>query len=119
ESEKSEIARQILLSFLVKSVHQNADAVDEPKVSERKVENFENSSDEVAKDSAVIKIMYGTEENNKTVVNSSDDIEEQENSEGFVYGSTKVDSVDKDATYTLQSCGFKILSDVVSKFLAM
>ncbi|WJX42739.1 hypothetical protein P8452_29936 [Trifolium repens] len=84
ESEKSEIARQILLSFLVKSVHQNADAADEPTVSERKVENFENSSDEVAKDSAVIKIMYGTEENNKTVVNSSDDIEEQENSEGFV-----------------------------------
>jgi protein TIF31 len=84
ESEKSEIARQILLSFLVKSVHQNADAADEPTVSERKVENFENSTDEVAKDSAVIKIMYGTEENNKTVVNSSDDIEEQENSEGFV-----------------------------------
>lgn len=86
ESEKSEIARQILLSFLVKSVHQNADAVDEPKVSEGKVENFENSSDEVAKDSAVIKIMYGTEEKNKTVVNSSDDSEEQDNldGEGFV-----------------------------------
>lgn len=86
ESEKSEIARQILLSFLVKSVHQNADTVDEPKVSEGKVENFENSSDEVAKDSAVIKIMYGTEEKNKTVVSSSDDSEESDkiDGEGFV-----------------------------------
>lgn len=61
ESEKSEIARQILLSFLVKSVHQNIDSADEPEVTEGKVENLENSCDEVAKDSAVIKIMYKNE----------------------------------------------------------
>lgn len=86
ESEKSEIARQILLSFLVKSVHQNADAVDEAKITEGEVEDLENSSDEVAKDSAVIKITYGTDEKNKTVVNSSDDGEEQDklDGEGFV-----------------------------------
>ncbi|CAI8601337.1 unnamed protein product [Vicia faba] len=86
ESEKSEIARQILLSFLVKSVHQNADTVDEPKVSEGKLENVENSSDGVAKDSAVIKILYGTEDKNKTAVSSSDDSEASDkiDGEGFV-----------------------------------
>ena len=78
ESEKSEIGRQILLSFLVKSVRQNIDAADESKVSEAKHESLENSSDEIAKDSAIIKIMYGNEENNKMVRNSSDS-EEAEN----------------------------------------
>ena len=38
ESEKSEIARQILLSFLVKSVKENIDSVDESKDDEGKIE---------------------------------------------------------------------------------
>ncbi|KAK7349129.1 hypothetical protein VNO77_06240 [Canavalia gladiata] len=92
ESEKSEIARQILLSFLVKSVKQNIDSTDESKDSEGKTENSENSCDEIAKDSAVIKIMYGNEEKNKTVSHSRDsdqeklDASDKKNgdSEGFI-----------------------------------
>ncbi|KAL1292751.1 hypothetical protein HN51_053310 [Arachis hypogaea] len=91
ESEKSEIARQILLSFLVKSVQQNIDSVDESKASEGKHEKSENSSsDAIAKDSAIIKITYGDEENNK-VPNSSDSEEPEDVSrkvngdgEGFI-----------------------------------
>lgn len=77
ESEKSEIARQILLSFLVKSVKENIDSVDESKDGKGKFENLENCSDEVAKDSAVINIMYGNEEKNKTVPHSSDSDEQE------------------------------------------
>ncbi|XP_061340080.1 protein REDUCED CHLOROPLAST COVERAGE 3 [Gastrolobium bilobum] len=77
ESEKSEIARQILLGFLVKSVQQNIDSADESKVREGKIENLENSSDEIVKDSAVIKIIYGNEEKNMTAPHSCDS-EEQE-----------------------------------------
>ncbi|XP_027344762.1 protein TSS isoform X2 [Abrus precatorius] len=79
ESEKLEIARQILLSFLVKSVKKNIDSMDESKDSEGKVENLENSDDEIAKDSAVIKVLYGNEEKNKKVPHSSDS--DQENLE--------------------------------------
>ncbi|KAI4355771.1 hypothetical protein L6164_004511 [Bauhinia variegata] len=74
ESEKSELARQILLSFLVKSVQQNIDSTDE---SEGKHGNLENSSDAVAKDSAIIKILFGSEENNKMVAHSSGSIEKE------------------------------------------
>ncbi|KAG5000872.1 hypothetical protein JHK87_021944 [Glycine soja] len=75
ESEKSEIARQILLSFLVKSVKENIDYVDESKDDEGKIENLESCSDEITKDRAVINIMYGNEEKNKTVPHSSDSVE--------------------------------------------
>ncbi|RDX66608.1 Protein TSS, partial [Mucuna pruriens] len=77
ESEKSELARQILLSFLVKSVKQNIDSVDESKDSEGKSENLESCDDEIAKDSAVINIMHGNEEKNKTVTHSSDSDEQE------------------------------------------
>ncbi|KAH1085101.1 hypothetical protein AAZX31_07G027300 [Glycine max] len=77
ESEKSEIARQILLSFLVKSVKENIDSVDESKDGEGKIEILESCSDEIAKDSAVINIMYGNEEKNKTVPHSSDSDEQE------------------------------------------
>ncbi|XP_050383818.1 protein REDUCED CHLOROPLAST COVERAGE 3 [Argentina anserina] len=62
ESEKSELARQILLSFIVKSVHQNKDSESESKQ--------ENHSDAVENDSAIIKIHYGNE--GKTVFQSND-----------------------------------------------
>ncbi|TKY64584.1 TSS protein [Spatholobus suberectus] len=77
ESEKSEIARQILLSFLVKSVKENIDSVGESEDDEGKIENLENCSDEIAKDSAVTNIMYGNEEKNKTVPHSSDSDEQE------------------------------------------
>lgn len=98
ESEKSEIARQILLSFLVKSVHQNIDSTDESKVGDRKIENLGNSADDIAKDSAVIKIKYGNEEKNKTVTHSRDSEEQEKldvtgkkdgDSEGFVVVTNK------------------------------
>ncbi|KAK7294066.1 hypothetical protein RJT34_16949 [Clitoria ternatea] len=85
ESEKSEIARQILLSFLMKSVKQNIDSVDESKDGEGKSENLGNSSDEIAKDCAVIKIKYGKDEKDKTVAHSSDsDEQEKLDGEGFI-----------------------------------
>ncbi|KOM27277.1 hypothetical protein LR48_Vigan406s008700 [Vigna angularis] len=92
ESEKSEIARQILLSFLVKSVKENIDSVDESNESEGKVGKLENCDDEIAKDSAVINITYGNEEKSKAVPQSSDSdeqetlgVSEKKNSdEGFI-----------------------------------
>jgi len=77
EAEKSEIARQILLSFLVKSVKENIDSVDESNDNEGKVGKLENCDDEIAKDSAVINFMYGNEEKNKTVPHSSDSDEQE------------------------------------------
>ncbi|XP_014516280.1 protein TSS isoform X2 [Vigna radiata var. radiata] len=92
ESEKSEIARQILLSFLVKSVKENIDSVDESNESEGKVGKLENCDDEIANDSAVINIMYGNEEKSKAVPHSSDSDEQEtlgvsekkNNDEGFI-----------------------------------
>lgn len=61
-AEKAEIARQILLSFIVKSVHDNSETGNESRpVSEKKLEFTENSAEAVAKDSAVIKILHGDE----------------------------------------------------------
>ncbi|XP_023549162.1 protein TSS [Cucurbita pepo subsp. pepo] len=61
ECEKSELARQILLSFIVKSVQNNMDtSVDEPAANE-KLKASENSTDAIANDSAIIKILYGNE----------------------------------------------------------
>lgn len=67
ESEKSELARQILLSFLVKSVQRNANSAVESGVSEGKHENMRGSSEATAKDSAVIKILHGNQEKLKMV----------------------------------------------------
>lgn len=85
-SEKSELARQILLGLLVKSAQQNIDSADEPKVSEEKCEN---SPDAIAKDSAIIKILYGNEEKNEMVPksNGSEEQETKKNNgdgEGFI-----------------------------------
>ncbi|PRQ50579.1 putative clustered mitochondria protein [Rosa chinensis] len=84
ESEKSELARQILLSFIVKSVQHNKDSESESKQ--------ENNLDAVEKDSAVIKIHYGNEGKKDLVSQSSDcdqskttdvDTNEVGDSEGF------------------------------------
>ncbi|KAM0957002.1 hypothetical protein ACFX2I_025140 [Malus domestica] len=53
DSEKSELARQMLLSFIVKSVQQNKDPANESKQG--------NQSDAIEDDSAIIKIHYGDE----------------------------------------------------------
>ena len=42
---------------------------------EGKIEILESCSDEITKDRAVINIMYGNEEKNKTVPHSSDSVE--------------------------------------------
>ena len=61
DAEKSELARQILLSFIVKSVQHNMDPSSEPASSKKKFEYSENSSEAVANDSAIIKILDGNE----------------------------------------------------------
>ncbi|KAK6263688.1 hypothetical protein SCA6_019122 [Theobroma cacao] len=59
--EKSELARQILLSFIVRSVKQNMNPASEPAVSDKRHNRTENSSDAVTNDSAIIKILHGHE----------------------------------------------------------
>ncbi|KVI06069.1 Tetratricopeptide-like helical [Cynara cardunculus var. scolymus] len=59
DAEKAELARQILLSFIVKSVHDNSETRIEP--SEKRPEYSDGSTDAIAKDSAIIKILYGNE----------------------------------------------------------
>ncbi|KAL6137794.1 hypothetical protein ACLB2K_063083 [Fragaria x ananassa] len=84
ESEKSELARQILLSFIVKSVQHSKDSESESMQ--------ENHSDAVENDSAIIKIHYGNEGKKNLVSQSSDcdqskttdvDTNEAVDSEGF------------------------------------
>lgn len=74
-SEKSELARQILLSFIVKSVQHNMDSVGEPAVGEKIFKCSETSSDAMANDSAIIKILHGNEE--KDLVSQSCDEKQQ------------------------------------------
>ncbi|KAF4399754.1 hypothetical protein G4B88_022837 [Cannabis sativa] len=64
ESEKSELARQILLSFIVKSVQHNMDSPSESGNSGKK--KFKQNSDAIENDSAIIKIEYGNEGKNTT-----------------------------------------------------
>ncbi|KAM7258410.1 hypothetical protein ACFE04_014151 [Oxalis oulophora] len=87
ETEKTELARQILLSFIVKSVQNNKDSpTSEPEVSRKKVAPSANPSDAIANDSAIIKILYGDEET-KVIAQSSNQAQPNElengDSEGF------------------------------------
>ncbi|XWS16492.1 hypothetical protein CRYUN_Cryun34aG0093000 [Craigia yunnanensis] len=59
--EKLELARQILLSYIVRSVKQNMNPTSEPAVNNKRLNHSENSSDAVTNDSAIIKILYGNE----------------------------------------------------------
>lgn len=61
DAEKAELARQILLSFIVKSVHQNSDSSSGSPVSEKKSKFTESPGEAIANDSAIIKILYGNE----------------------------------------------------------
>ncbi|KAM7483616.1 hypothetical protein LguiB_008199 [Lonicera macranthoides] len=61
DAEKAELARQILLSFIVKSVHQNSDSSSESPVSEKKSKFTNSPSEAIANDSAIIKILHGNE----------------------------------------------------------
>lgn len=58
DAEKAELARQILLSFIVKSVQNTSD----PPVAEKTYEYSSNSAEAIANDSAIIKILYGNDE---------------------------------------------------------
>ncbi|KAL3511915.1 hypothetical protein ACH5RR_024632 [Cinchona calisaya] len=61
DAEKAELARQILLSFIVKSVQHSSDSQTESAVSDKKQEFSGNSAEAIANDSAIIKILYGNE----------------------------------------------------------
>ncbi|KAK9229465.1 hypothetical protein WN944_022427 [Citrus x changshan-huyou] len=77
EAEKSELARQILLSFIVKSVQHNMDAPSQSSGYEKKIGYSENSSDAIANDSAIIKILYGNEKGKTNLAGQSNDQEQQ------------------------------------------
>ncbi|KAH9715299.1 tetratricopeptide repeat (tpr)-like superfamily protein [Citrus sinensis] len=77
EAEKSELARQILLSFIVKSVQHNMDAPSQYSGYEKEIGYSENSSDAIANDSAIIKILYGNEKGKINLESRSNDQEQQ------------------------------------------
>lgn len=79
ESEKSELATQILLSYIVKSVQHNMDPEGASAVSEKKFDQYsENSSDAIEKDSAIIKIHYGNEGKTDGASDQSSSCEQQD-----------------------------------------
>ena len=88
DSEKAELARQILLSFIVKSVQQNMDSPSEAAVNKKKHEHIGSSSDAIANDSAIIKILYRDEAKTTVVSESSEsqqaktDVNKNKNGDG-------------------------------------
>ncbi|XP_042486363.1 protein TSS-like, partial [Macadamia integrifolia] len=60
-SQKSELARQILLSFIVKSVQHDLEPTNKTETGEKKNEDQQNSSHQSESDGAIIKILYGDE----------------------------------------------------------
>ncbi|KAF5739070.1 hypothetical protein HS088_TW12G00268 [Tripterygium wilfordii] len=81
EAEKSELARQILLSFIVKSVHQKVDPASGSSTRDKEIGSSENSSDAIANDSAIIKILYRNEEGKTNLVSQSSDCEQPKTSD--------------------------------------
>lgn len=61
-SENLELARQILLSLIVKSLQKNMDPASESADCEKKSRYLDNSSEAIANDSAIIKILSQSEE---------------------------------------------------------
>lgn len=59
--EKSELARQVLLSFIVRSAKKNVDGACEALVNDKMLNHSQNSSDAVTSDTAIIKILFGNE----------------------------------------------------------
>ncbi|KAF8407168.1 hypothetical protein HHK36_006294 [Tetracentron sinense] len=70
--QKSELARQILLNITVKSAQHNLDSTSNTADSEMNSEASKHSSDPIAKDSAIIKILYGNEGKTELVSQCSD-----------------------------------------------
>ncbi|KAG6429948.1 hypothetical protein SASPL_108005 [Salvia splendens] len=62
DAEKAELARQILLSFIVKSVQNTSDPPSTAVVTDKKHDYPTNSAEAIANDSAIIKIFYGNDE---------------------------------------------------------
>ncbi|KAH9715293.1 tetratricopeptide repeat (TPR)-like superfamily protein [Citrus sinensis] len=81
EAEKSELARQILLSFIVKSVQHNMDAPSHSSGYEKKIGYSENSSDAIANDKLLVNrlqmILYGNEKGKTNLASQSNDQEQQ------------------------------------------
>ncbi|XP_021844386.1 protein REDUCED CHLOROPLAST COVERAGE 3 [Spinacia oleracea] len=90
EAEKAELARQILLSFIVKSVQKSSSSSEHSNESSRTVKksgNWQNPSEAIANDSAIIKIFQGSEEKKMDGVVRSNDLEKTNkvgDGEGFV-----------------------------------
>ncbi|XP_031484189.1 protein REDUCED CHLOROPLAST COVERAGE 2-like [Nymphaea colorata] len=67
KSQKSELARQILLNFIFKSFQNNVESDKTQKAdasqSVRKDKDLDQSSDPIERDSAIIKVLYGDEKN--------------------------------------------------------
>ncbi|KAI3463425.1 hypothetical protein Pfo_020088 [Paulownia fortunei] len=61
DAEKAELARQILLNFIVKSVQNSSDPPSVTPVSDKKYEFSSNSAEAIANDSAIIKIFVGND----------------------------------------------------------
>ncbi|WOH05523.1 hypothetical protein DCAR_0624940 [Daucus carota subsp. sativus] len=61
DADKAEFARQILLSFIVKSVQHNSDPVSQSLIGQAKSEFTENSTEAICNDSAIIKVLHGSE----------------------------------------------------------
>ncbi|KAK4747206.1 hypothetical protein SAY87_026243 [Trapa incisa] len=62
EAENSDLARKILLNFIVKSVQNGMEPVMKATVAEKSSTHEDNPSEAVANDSAIIKILYRDEE---------------------------------------------------------
>ncbi|XP_077214397.1 protein REDUCED CHLOROPLAST COVERAGE 3-like [Tasmannia lanceolata] len=60
--QNNELARQILLSFIVESVQRNIDPSNKSKVHRRNAEVHERFSDPINRDSAIIKVIHGNDD---------------------------------------------------------
>ncbi|KAE8709151.1 putative Cupredoxin superfamily protein [Hibiscus syriacus] len=81
--EKSELARQILLGFIVRSAKQNMEGASEPAVSNKRLNRWENSSDAVTNDTAIVKILYGNEAKDLDSQSSNNEEVKPGDGEGF------------------------------------
>ncbi|KAK4488863.1 hypothetical protein RD792_004653 [Penstemon davidsonii] len=71
DAEKAELARQILLSFIVKSVRNTSEPSSVAPVSDKKHVFSSNSAEAIANDSAIIKIFYGNDDKTESMSENS------------------------------------------------
>ncbi|KAL1565021.1 protein REDUCED CHLOROPLAST COVERAGE 3-like [Salvia divinorum] len=62
DAEKAELARQILLSFIVKSVQNTSDPPATALLSDKKHDYSSNPAEAIANDNAIIKVLHGSDE---------------------------------------------------------